>query len=188
MALGDLIEPSPNYSAAPRNERLGVVFHHSGLTFEETIPFLLRPDSRASYHCLIAPDGTCCTLVADRHLAWHTGPECTFLEKPRCNEFTLGLAFAGDTYATPLTKEQIGAALEWLEPRWTTYRWALNRMTDHRQVSRGAEDDLAPAEWSRLRAAIAARFMPQPRAGGWSRSPFAKDSEKKSWATDTIFP
>ncbi len=31
-------------------------------------------------------------------------------------------------------------------------------MTDHRQVAPGRKDDLNPAEWERLRAAIAARF------------------------------
>jgi AmpD protein len=31
-------------------------------------------------------------------------------------------------------------------------------MTDHRQIAPGRKDDLAPAEWARLRAAIVARL------------------------------
>jgi AmpD protein len=70
------------------------------------------------------------------------------------------VAFAGDTRAAPLTSAQLASALDWLAPRWRTHGWALGRMTDHRQIAPGRKDDLAPAEWTRLRSVIAARFEP----------------------------
>jgi AmpD protein len=118
---------------------------------------MLDPASRVSYHCLIAPDGTRCTMVADACIAWHAGAS-TFLGRTRCNDFLLGLAFAGDTYASPLTEAQIASALEWLAPRWDRYGWTLHRLVDHRQVALGRKDDLNPVEWQRFHTAVAARF------------------------------
>ncbi|HVU34889.1 MAG TPA: N-acetylmuramoyl-L-alanine amidase [Opitutaceae bacterium] len=148
---------SPNFDLAPAHERRGVLFHDSIDPFEATIARMLRPESKVSYHVLIARDGTRCTLVDDGHVAWHAGAS-RFLERTRCNDFLLGAAFAGDTYATPLTSPQIESALEWLEPRWRPCGWTVDRMTDHRQVSPGRKTDLNPVEWERLRRAIAGRF------------------------------
>jgi len=148
---------SPNFEAVPAHERLGVCFHHSALEFEATIARMLQLESQVSYHALIAPDGTRATLVADEHVAWHAGASA-FLGRTRCNDFLLGVAFAGDTYATPLTSAQIDSALEWLAPRWALHGWTPARMTDHRQIAPGRKDDLNPTEWERLRAAIAGKF------------------------------
>jgi AmpD protein len=118
---------------------------------------MLDPASQVSYHVLIAPDGSRCTLVPDGHVAWHAGASA-FLGRTRCNDFLLGAAFAGDTYRIPLTDAQLASALEWLEPRWARHGWALDRMTDHRQVSPRRKDDLNPVEWARLHAAIREKF------------------------------
>lgn len=153
---------SPNYDAAPRHENLGVLFHHSVDPFAATVARMLTPESKVSYHVLIAPDGTRSTLVRDEHIAWHAGAS-TYLGRNRCNDFLLGAAFAGDTYLSPLTNAQIESALEWLEPRWHRCGWSIERMTDHRQVSPGRKNDLNPIEWERLRSAIAQRFTGPPR-------------------------
>ena len=71
MSFREHVQLSPNCSATPRHERAGVLFHHSVMPFEETIAFMLRAESQVSYHGLIAPDGTRCTLVPDDHIAWH---------------------------------------------------------------------------------------------------------------------
>jgi AmpD protein len=151
--------PSPNFDAAPAHERLGVVFHHSVMPFDATLAFMAKPESKVSYHVLIDADGTRATLVAEEHVAWHAGAS-QFLGRPRCNDFLLGVAFAGDTYAAPLTAAQIASALDWLGLRWTRHGWSLDRIADHRQIAPGRKDDLNPAEWTRLRAAIANRFEP----------------------------
>jgi len=148
---------SPNRDAAPPNERLGVLFHHSELDFEATIDRMLQPENKVSYHCLIGADGRRCTLVQDTEIAWHAGAS-HFLGRNRCNDFMLGVAFAGDTDQIPLTSSQIASALEWLAERWIDRRWTLERMTDHRQVSPGRKRDLNPIEWERLRTAISVRF------------------------------
>lgn len=159
MRFLEIDAPSPNFSASPAHERLGVCFHHTVLPFAETLAHMARPESRVSYHIVIAADGTRARLVADENIAWHAGVS-SFLGRDHCNAFLLGASFAGDTYAAPLTEAQIASALEWLAPRWIRHGWDLTRMTDHRQIAPGRKDDLAPAEWTGLYAAIVARFGP----------------------------
>jgi AmpD protein len=156
MPFRELERLSPNRDRA-RHERLGVLVHHSELGFAETIGRMLDPASRVSYHCLIDRDGTRCTLVPDGEVAWHAGAS-RFLGRERCNDFLLGLAFAGDSYREPLSAPQIASALEWLDRRWWALGWTTACLTDHRQAAPGRKRDLNPAEWDRLFAAVAAHF------------------------------
>src|SRR6266542_96835 len=126
MRFPEITRLSPNFSGAPPHERFGVIFHHSVLSFSETIARMTDPATEVSYHCLIAIDGTQCTLVPDQAIAWHAG-NSAFLGRPRCNDFMLGVAFAGDTYASPLTPEQLASAIEWLADRWVRYSWTIDR-------------------------------------------------------------
>jgi N-acetyl-anhydromuramoyl-L-alanine amidase len=156
MAFGEFERLSPNRGGGA-HEGLGVLFHHSELDFEATIMRMQDPASRVSYHCLIHGDGTRCTMVPDGEIAWHAGVS-RFNGRERCNEFLLGVSFAGDTYAAPLSGPQIASALEWLGTRWLQRGWGLGSLTDHRQVAPGRKRDLNPAEWDRLHAAVAAHF------------------------------
>ncbi len=152
---------SPNRDVDPPNEQLGVVYHHSELGFDETIALMLKPASRVSYHCLIGANGIRCRLVPDPQVAWHAGASA-FRGRSRCNDFMLGVAFAGSTDRAPLSRDQIASALDWLRPRWSARGWGIGCITDHRQVSPGRKSDLNPAEWERLRAAICAEFESTP--------------------------
>jgi N-acetyl-anhydromuramoyl-L-alanine amidase len=161
MAFREFERLSPNRALA-RHERLGVLFHHTGsLDFDGTVAKMLRPESQVSYHCLIGRDGSRCSLVRDQDVAWHAGAS-RFLGRERCNDFLLGLAFEGDTYALPLTQAQVGSALEWLDARWAPLGWGIGRLTDHRQVSPGRKDDLNPVQWDALLAAVAEHFRAAP--------------------------
>ena len=157
MAYPEFNAPSPHFSSEPPHERRGVCFHHTVLSFAETIAFMQSPASRVSYHVVITPDGARARLVAEDRVAWHAGVSA-FRGRPHCNAFLLGVAFAGDSHAAPLTGDQTASALEWLAPRWTRLGWSLDWMTDHRQIAPGRKDDLAPAEWIRWRETLANRF------------------------------
>lgn len=157
MSFPEIVRPSPNCDPTVPHERRGVVFHHTVITYAETIALMTDPARKVSYHCVIAPGGERCTLVPDEHVAWHAGVS-SFRGRSGCNAFLLGLSFAGDTYKAPLTDAQTASALEWLAPRWEKYRWSLDWMTDHRQVAPGRKDDLNPAEWERLVGVLKAKF------------------------------
>ena len=156
MAFRDFERLSPHRDESA-HERLGVLFHHSGLGFRETVERMLDPASRVSYHCLIDLDGTRCTLVPEAQVAWHAGLS-RFMGRDRCNDFLLGVAFAGDTYLAPLSDSQLASALDWLQARWARLGWVADRITDHRQVSPGRKRDLNPGEWDRLAAAVSGHF------------------------------
>jgi N-acetyl-anhydromuramyl-L-alanine amidase AmpD len=160
MAFREFVQLSPNRDPSA-HERLGVLFHHSGLGFDQTIELMLNPGSRVSYHCLIGADGTRCTLVPDKEVAWHAGVS-RFLGRDGCNAFLLGLSFSGDTYAAPLSRSQVASALEWLEARWVPLGWGMDRVTDHRQASPGRKTDLNPEEWTGLSSALSGRFGKAP--------------------------
>jgi N-acetyl-anhydromuramoyl-L-alanine amidase len=161
MTFGEFERLSPNRSDR-QNERLGVLFHHSVMGFEETIDLMLRPESRVSYHCLVHADGTRCVMVPELEVAWHAGVSFLF-GRENCNDFMLGVSFAGNTYEEPLSGPQIESALEWLGTRWAPLGWEPGRMSDHRQASPGRKDDLNPVEWDRLIAAIRGKFDPPRR-------------------------
>ena len=157
MSFPEITRLSPNCDATMPHERLGVVFHHSVIPFDDTIALMTDPARKVSYHCLIAPDGTRCTLVPDASVAWHAGVS-SFRGRTGCNAFLLGLSFAGDTYAAPLTATQLASALEWLAPRWVQNGWTLAMMTERRQVAPCRKHHLNPVEWERLSAALSAKF------------------------------
>ena len=156
---------SPNFSPTPAHTCNGVCFHHTVLSFRETIVKMLRAESQVSYHVVIDADGRRATLVPDHRIAWHAGASL-FHGRTRCNDFLLGCAFAGDTYRTPLTEAQLASATEWLRPRWSGYQWSFDWLTDHRQIAPERKNDLNPAEWDRLVAYLQRHLQetrPQPR-------------------------
>jgi len=177
MAFPEFERLSPNRSEAA-NELRGVVLHHSQSGFEATIARMADPASQVSYHCLIDADGTRCTLVPDGQVAWHAGVS-EFRGRAHCNAFMLGLAFAGDTYAAPLSEAQLASALDWLAPRWERRGWDLDCLTDHRQVAPGRKRDLNPAEWSRVVAAVRGRFPP-PDARGFVSGLISRTGEAEN--------
>lgn len=148
--------PTPNLTPG-RNACLGVVLHHSVMAFAPAIDRLTDPSSGVSYHAIIDLDGTRCRLAPDEAITHHAGVS-GFRGRTGCNAFMLGLAFAGDTWQAPLTAAQIDSALAWLEARWAHHGWTIDWITDHRQVSPGRKNDLNPTEWTRVQAAIGARF------------------------------
>ena len=89
MPFPEFERPSPNRGEGG-HEGLGVLFHHSGLGFADTIALMTDPASRVSYHCLIGPEGERCTLVPDAGIAWHAGASA-FRGRERCNDFLLGV-------------------------------------------------------------------------------------------------
>ena len=146
---------SPHCDQHRLHERKGVLIHHTVMSYDETIAYMLNPESHVSYHAVIARSGERCQLVLDEHIAWHAGVSM-FQGRNHCNAFLLGLAFEGDTYRQPLTEPQLLSAFEWLETRWRHYNLTTEWLVDHRQVSPGRKDDLNPAEWDRFQARLVA--------------------------------
>ena len=146
---------SPNLSSPSRvNECAGVVWHHSSGSYIGGVEWIQNPQSKVSYHCLIAKDGRRTVFAPDERIAWHAG-KSKWKGREFCNAFTLGVAFEGDTHKYDITQAQIESAIEWLSSRAKKYGWTMDDMTTHRAVSPGRKNDISPAAECVLFAAIA---------------------------------
>jgi AmpD protein len=102
-----------------------------------------------SYHVIIAENGERTVLAGDNQRTWHAG-RSFWRGKPDLNSWSLGVAFDGDTYEKPLTKEQIESAIEYLLPRMKKLSLTIKDVTDHRTVSPNRKNDLKPSEYDRF--------------------------------------
>jgi AmpD protein len=138
------------------NERKGIIFHHTGGRYKGSIAWMTKnmPRKTASYHVIIAPDGTQHRLVDDKYNAFHAG--YGYINKRNPNHVCLGVAFEGDTVTgkhrdqRELTPIEIESAMDWIIPRWKEFEMSFNWSTDHRTVDPNRRNDLAPDQLNRL--------------------------------------
>lgn len=147
---------TPNYTPWRTNKKEGVVFHHTGGSFNGAVTWLTSPESKVSAHVVIARDGERAILAEDDWVTWHAGRG--ELRGTNPNYITLGVEFE----LTPemvsnninLTEAQLSSMLEWLRPRWEKYGWTIEDMTHHRAVDPERKTDLSPADWHLVQTAI----------------------------------
>jgi N-acetyl-anhydromuramyl-L-alanine amidase AmpD len=147
---------TPNVSAKPIVPK-AVVLHHSGGSYAGGVAWIKNPQSRVSYHVLVAPDGKRTVFAVPEQRTWHAG-RSEWRGKRDLNSWSVGAAFAGDTYKEPLTDAAMASMAEYLEPLMRRYRLTLDDVTDHRTVSPGRKDDLNLVELARFKAYLAKRL------------------------------
>ncbi len=126
------------------------MLHHTSGTYAGSVAWCMNPASRVSYHCIVAKDGRRSTLADPDERAWHAGVS-SWRGKRDLNSWSIGAAFEGDTYKRPLSEDEMASMAEYLAPLMKLYRLTLDDVTDHRTVSPGRKDDLAPMELARFR-------------------------------------
>jgi N-acetyl-anhydromuramyl-L-alanine amidase AmpD len=140
---------TPNFSKGRVIHPTAVVLHHTSGSYAGSVAWCLNPASQVSYHVIIKEDGERTVLATDNQRTWHAG-KSFWRNKPDLNSWSLGVAFAGDTYEKPLTKEQIESAIEYLVPRMKKLSLTIKDVTDHRTVSPNRKNDLKPSEFDRF--------------------------------------
>lgn len=149
MKYPETILQTPNYTKYQVIHPRGVVFHHSSGWYAGDVSWCMNPVSKVSYHCVIAQDGQRTVLAKGNQRAWHAG-NSQFKGRRDCNSFMLGCSFTGDTVtgekrdSRMLTPEELESALEWLILRYLHHKMTFDWLTDHRTVSPGRKNDLAP--------------------------------------------
>ena len=144
---------SISYSKTP-NERKGVIFHHTAGRYRGSLAWLKSGNVTASYHVIIAPDGTQHRLVDDRYRAYGAGRGVIKGRNP--NHVCLHVAFEGDTQTgahrdtRELSPIEIESAMEWLIPRYKKFGMSLDWTSDHRTTDPNRRNDLAPDQLERL--------------------------------------
>lgn len=126
--------PTQNYSRELTNDVEGVILHHTALpTIERSLEMLTLPKNIVSTHCVIDTDGTRYILAAPGMVTFHAG-KSILNGRERCNEFTIGVEFQGNTVELPLTDDQIMSAVEYLVPLMRMYGIKLDNVVTHEMI------------------------------------------------------
>jgi N-acetylmuramoyl-L-alanine amidase len=144
---------TPNVSAKAIVPQ-AVVLHHSGGSYAGGVSWIRNPKSRVSYHVLVAQDGRRTVFANPEQRAWHAG-RSEWRGKRDLNSWSVGASFAGDSNKEPLTLDAMASMAEYLAPIMREYRLTLDDVTDHRTVSPGRKDDLAPKAFAVVKKYLA---------------------------------
>jgi N-acetyl-anhydromuramyl-L-alanine amidase AmpD len=143
---------TPNKSSARINPT-GIILHHSAGTYAGTVSWCINSESRVSYHCIVATDGSRTILGQDTERLWHAGVSA-WRGRRNCNDFMLGIAVSGDTYRRRLTPVEIDSVAGWCVEKMQIHRIALENVTTHRKVSPGRKNDISPLAEVEIRKRI----------------------------------
>ena len=112
----------------------GVVLHHTAMSSAElAVGALTNPKKDVSTHVVIAPDGKQYVLAHPRLVTFHAG-RSMLNGKERCNLFTVGIEFQGNTLRRPLTYYQIYSAIQYLRPIIEKYNIPVENIVTHEMV------------------------------------------------------
>ena len=140
---------TPNFSKGRVIIPKAVVLHHTSGAYAGSVAWCMNPASKVSYHCIIKRDGERTILASDNQRTWHAG-KSFWRGRTDLNSWSLGVAFEGDSYKEPLSKEMIESAIEYLVPRMNRLSLTIKDVTDHRTVSPNRKNDLKPSEYDRF--------------------------------------
>ena len=162
--------PTPNFNPDSVNRVEGVVLHHTAEpTVERSLEVLTSPERGVSTHVVIDTDGTRYVMAEPEVVTYHAG--LSILNgKERCNYFTIGIEFQGNTVERPLTEDQINSAVEYLLPIMAKYRIPLENVVTHEMVRTAYKKkypkkkcygkvDITPTEYRRVMAALKSRYV-----------------------------
>ena len=148
---------SPNVTKGRRIKPQAIVLHHTCGGYAGSVAWCADPASRVSYHCIVAKDGRRTVLADPDERAWHAGVS-TWRGRRDLNSWSVGAAFEGDTNERTLGEDEMASMADYLAQIMARYGLKLADVTDHRTVSPGRKDDLAPKELARFKAYLAARL------------------------------
>ncbi len=166
----EIYYPTQNFDRGKINDVRGVILHHTALpTIQRSLEVLTLPVNKVGTHCLIDTDGTRYILCAPTVVTFHAG--LSILNgRERCNEFTIGIEFQGNTVEKPLTDDQIQSAIDYLLPIIDQYQIPLDSIVTHEMVranymrqypEKKCKDkcDITPPEYERVMKALRAAYQ-----------------------------
>ena len=144
---------TPNISPGRNITPTHIILHHTSGAYAGSVSWCLDPISKVSYHCIVARNGKRTVLAPPTARTWHAGVS-SWQGRPNCNNYALGLAWEGDTYATPLSEDALLSAGEYLLPILEDYDIPLKNILRHEDIAPGRKDDCSPAAQSALLSAL----------------------------------
>lgn len=126
--------PSLNFDTVKVNEVKGIILHHTcEPSAQASLDVLTSKERGVSAHIVIDYDGTRYNLVDPERVAWHAGFSLLH-GREKCNDWTLGIEFQGDTKQKPLTQDQIDSAIEWMLPLIAKYNIPIDNIVTHQMI------------------------------------------------------
>jgi N-acetyl-anhydromuramyl-L-alanine amidase AmpD len=144
---------TPNISAGRVIKPTHVILHHTSGAYAGSVSWCCDPVSKVSYHCIIARNGKRTALALPSQRTWHAGVS-SWQGRKDVNSFSIGMAWEGDTYQTPLSEDALLSAVEYLLPILRENHIPLSNILRHADVSPGRKDDCSPAAHAALLAAL----------------------------------
>jgi N-acetyl-anhydromuramyl-L-alanine amidase AmpD len=144
---------TPNVSAGRVIKPTHIVLHHTSGAYAGSVSWCMDPVSKVSYHCIIARNGKRTVLATPSQRTWHAGVS-SWQGRKDANTYSIGMAWEGDTYTTPLSEDAILSAVEYLLPILDEYHIPLSNIIRHADVAPGRKDDCSPAAHAALLAAL----------------------------------
>ena len=144
---------TPNLSRGRIITPTHIILHHTGGSYAGSVSWCLNPASKVSYHCIIARSGKRTILAPPTARTWHAGVS-SWQGRKNCNDFSIGLAWEGDTYQTPLSEDAILSAVEYLLPILDKFKIPLSHLLRHADIAPGRKTDCAPLAAAQLHAAL----------------------------------
>lgn len=150
--------PTPNIGEG-NNEVQGVILHHTASeTLYNALSWLCNPEKEVSSHAVIDKDGTRYILAKPNQITWHAGYS-VLNGRDKCNNFTIGIEFHGNTLEEPLTEEQVNSAIDYLLPIIKKYGIKRENIVTHEfvrnewnkkypQNQQIKKEDITPAEFA----------------------------------------
>lgn len=129
---------SPNYNERPGGTIIDCIVLHADAspTVASSISWLMRRESKVSYHYLIGRLGDVYELVKPERRAWHAGVSA-FNGRPDCNNYSIGVSFGNLCNGhEPYRPDQIEAGVNLcvdLMRRWPAI--TVDRIATHEAVA-----------------------------------------------------
>jgi N-acetyl-anhydromuramyl-L-alanine amidase AmpD len=140
---------TPNISPGRTIHPTHIILHHTSGAYAGSVSWCLNPASKVSYHCIISRTGKRTVLAPPTARTWHAGVS-SWQGRKNCNDFSIGLAWEGDTATTPLSEDAILSAVEYLLPLLDKFQIPLKNLIRHADVSPGRKTDCSPAAQKQL--------------------------------------
>lgn len=160
--------PTPNIGEGV-NTVEGIVLHHTAAKDRKSaIHTLTTPEFEVSSHVVIDVNGTRYVLASPEQITWHAG-RSSLHGRTRCNDFTVGIEFQGNTEVKPLTERQIASAIEYICPLIEKYHIPLENIVTHEMIRNEwietqndtvclTKSDIVPGEYDRFMIALTERL------------------------------
>jgi N-acetylmuramoyl-L-alanine amidase len=144
---------TPNISAGRVIKPTHIVLHHTSGAYAGSVSWCCDPASKVSYHCIIARNGKRTTLALPTQRTWHAGVS-SWQGRKDVNSFSVGMAWEGDTFSTPLSEDALLSAVEYLLPILRENNIPLANILRHADIAPGRKDDCSPTAHAALLAAL----------------------------------